>query len=139
MCRCDCLNWSRTEQLPAEDLSSQFHQSAKLTTAEEYVRSGAKAGIGLPVFMPNPIEPYCDVRVGVVPGDVSTYSPGGGFKGITNLYTAVESGALPAGLPARQIAVNEREIPEGHVISEGASSRKRRSHADKRYAYPHLL
>ncbi|TEB18513.1 hypothetical protein FA13DRAFT_592345 [Coprinellus micaceus] len=88
-------------------------------------------GKGLPGYMPKPIEPYCDVLLGVVPCHVGTYSPSGGFKGNTNLYTAVESGALPAGLPARQMSVNEREIPEGHVISEGASSRKRRSHAGK--------
>ena len=124
-------------QSSAQNLDSQFLQSASLTTSEEYVRSMSKTGNGLPVYLPKPVEPYCDVLVGVVPGDVGTYSPCEGFKRITNLWFAVQNGALPTGLPAREISVDEQVFPEGHVLSEGASSFKTRSDADKRYVFPH--
>ncbi|TEB18512.1 hypothetical protein FA13DRAFT_592360 [Coprinellus micaceus] len=95
----------------AQNLDSQFLQSENLTTSEEYVRSMSKTGNGLPVYLPKPVKPYGDVRVGVVPGDVGTYNP--------------------IGLPAREVSVDEQVIPEGHVLSEGASSRKLRSRSQK--------
>lgn len=99
----------------------------------------SKTGNGLPVYLPKPVKPYGDVRVGVVPGDVGTYNPSKGFKRITNLWVAEQNGALPVGLPAREVSVDEQVIPEGHVLSEGASSRKLCSRSQKRYAHLHLL
>ena len=105
--------------------------AAVRTSGEIYVSTMLKTGNGLACWKPRPRKPIVN-GVGILPGDVGTYTVEGGYRKIFNLWDHGDEPPSPTNrphCPRYPIPDDERpsnivtseELAEGHALVQGVS------------------
>ncbi|KAJ3523976.1 hypothetical protein NMY22_g11205 [Coprinellus aureogranulatus] len=113
-------------------VSSIDEPEDKMTTPDVYVSRMLKSGRGLACWQPQPRWKDSTNECGTTPGDVGTFTSGGGFKKLFNLWDDDEPVRKTAELfhhnieyrlPPKDISLGQSDLGKGDTVVQGVTAK----------------